>query len=157
NGYVTTDFPGGVGDIDSAPDAVGSSWPAGNTLGDYGGTLGADVRVHLAAPSSSEDLWIGFVSDNAAVAVCDDVGTPASSWTTYTLTLDTSHLVQCFSGNPLTRAQASAELAGFGQVFVLAKNSDDIAETLDVDNAELSPPNVAVTPPTGKVARTITL
>jgi hypothetical protein len=57
----------------------------------------------------------------------------------------------------LTGAQASAELAGFGQVFVLAKNSDGVAETLDVDNSELSAPNKAVTRPTGKVARTVTL
>lgn len=157
NGYIAGDFVSGVGDMQSVPHGGGSTWTPGNALGDYGGTVRADVRVSLNGSSNTEDLVIGFASDNAAADVCDDVGTPTSSWATYSLTLDASHLVQCLSGKPLTAAQVSAELAGFDGMFVLARNQDKVEEVVGVDNAELSPPQIAETPPTGKIKRTLAL
>ncbi len=157
SGYIEADFANGLGGVESSPDAEGTTWPAGNALGDSGGTLGADVRVQLFGTSLTEDLAIGFFSSNTAALACEDLGTPASVWTTYSVTLDTSHLLDCYTGNPLSGAQASAALAGFKAMFVSAGNTENVPEQVNVDNVILSPPDVGQTPPTGKVARTLTL
>jgi len=153
DGYITTDFQSGIGLILSAPGAAGSTWSAGNALGDSGGTLGADVRVTLDGSSGTEDLVVGFSSSNAFDLVCEDFGTPTSSWDTYTVTLDPTKLIDCDTEQPVTGAQLSAALAGFESMFVGADNLNSVKETVDVDNAALSPPNVAATPRTGRVAR----
>ncbi len=157
NGYINITFASGGGDIQSVPNDAGSTWPAGNALGDYGGTLAADVRVHLNGATSTEDLVIGFFSSNASALACEDLGAPTSSWATYTVTLDVSHLISCSTGKPLTGPQASADLAGFEGIVVGAGNLDNVGEVVDVDNATLAGPQAGQTPPTGTVSRALTL
>ena len=100
---------------------------------------------------------IGFYSSNTSVVACQDMGPPKSNWTTAAATLDTKHLTNCNTASPLTGAQVSAALAGFGGIFVFAGNLDSVSETVDVDNAELAGPEAARTAPTGSVTRRFTL
>jgi hypothetical protein len=157
NGYVTTDFSGGIGFVESLPGAAGSTWSAGNALGDYGGTLGADFRVQLGGTSGTEFLQVAFLSSNAWDPACGASVVPTSSWAPYAVTLNTSHLTDCDTERPLTGAEVSAALAGFERMIVLVGNFDGVAETVDVDNAVLSALGVPVTPPAGNIAREITL
>jgi hypothetical protein len=158
NGYITTQFPSGIGGVQSGRNpAGGSTWKAGNAAGDYGGSLAVDLRVHFDGSSDDPDLAIGLFSANATTRACQDFGAPPSSWTTYTVKLTRHNLVDCSSNLPLTGAQVTAALAGFTSMYVAAVNDDGVSETVDVDNARLSGPKTAGTAPTGNIQRWLTL
>jgi hypothetical protein len=102
---------------------------------------------------------IGFFTNNSNVVPCQDTGGPfATGWNTYWITLDPSGLDDCNKTNtPLTAAQATAALAGFDSMFVYVFANDKLADTVNLDNASLSGPQTAVSPPTGTVTRKFTL
>ncbi len=154
-GYVSAQFPSGSGQFESAP----ASWAPGNAVGDYGGTLGADVRVQLASGAEAQALEIGFHSTNSAVLACEylEPWAPSSNWSTVAVPLDPQHLNDCMTPKPLTGAQLRAALAGFDGIYVFAGNVDSVPETVDVDNARLAGPPAPVAAPTGSVARKFTL
>lgn len=153
-GYVTGSFqPPSYGLFQSVPGSAGTTWPPGNAVGDYGGTLQADVN----ASDPTTDVFVGFFSSNSSVLPCADMGVTGFGWKTESLTLDTSHLVDCVTSNPLTGAQASAALAGFEAMIVAPSVTNNNSITVGLDNAQLNGPDLAVTPPTGTVARAFTL
>lgn len=154
-GYISAQFPSGSGQFESVP----ASWPPGNALGDYGGTVGADVRVKLASGAEAQALEIGFHSTNSSVAACEylEPWAPSSIWSAVAVTLDPNHLSDCNTPRTLTGAQLRAALAGFDGIFVFAGNVDGVSETVDVDNAQLAGPQAAKTAPTGSVTRKFTL
>jgi hypothetical protein len=153
-GYISSAFSIGDGLVESSPGNPGSAWPKGNAVDDYGGTLGADFRVHLASASGSEVVDIGFVSSNSGAEPCGGViYNPGSGWITDMVTLAGKHLDDCQAVGVLNAAQVNAALAGFDAVFVFAGNADSVSETVDVDNAELKGPQVVGSHPTGAIPR----
>lgn len=153
-GFVSAQFsPPDFGAFESTRSTAGGTWDPGNALANYGGTLTAD----LMASDATSDALVGFFSDNSGVLPCVDVGAVGSAWATYTATLDTGHLVDCVTNNPLTGAQASAALAGFDSMFVLVGDTDNSVDNVSLDNAALAGPQTPVTPPTGAVSRKFTL
>ncbi len=152
-GYIT-----GVSDSGFAALQSGSTtWPSANAIGDYGGTLATDIRVNYSSVATETDTTIGFWSGNSSVYACQDLGPTTAAWSTDTATLDASHLDDCSTGRPLTGPQLTAALAYFGGIVVRAGDYESVAATVDVDNAELSAPQAAVTPPTGAIARVLVL
>lgn len=156
-GYITNTFPHGLSVIEPAAGTSGSTWRPTNALNDYGGTLAADIQVHLNSATSDEDLQIGFESNNTRRILCEDFGQPTATWATYTVMLDASHLIDCESGKPVSGATVRAALAGFKAIDIDATNFSNVGEVVDVDNAELSPPEIGEKPPTGSVKRALTL
>jgi hypothetical protein len=150
-GYITAQFSSGNGLLESSPATTGSTWPGGNAVDDYGGTLGADVRVNLASPSSTQVL-VGFYSSNSNAQPCA-AGTPGASWTTDSATLDAKHFNNdCGYPYLLNAAKVNAALAGFKGIFLYAGNVGGVSETLDVDNAELTGPLAGGSHPVGTIA-----
>ncbi len=127
---------------------------AGNAVDDYGGTLTVDIAGSENDPSA--DASVGLFSDNSSVVPCEDLGAIGEGWNTEAVTLDTSHLVECGTSTPLTGAQASAALAGFQAIFVYIAGTGT-SDTFALDNAALSGPQSAGSPPTGHVTREFTL
>ena len=126
---------------------------AGNALNDYGGTLAADVAD---SNDPASDVSIGFFSGNSSVLACEDMGLAGVGWETHAATLDTSHLIDCNTSNPLTGPQASAALAGFRAMFVYISGTGTFV-TVGIDNAAHSGPTTAGGHPTGAVTRAFTL
>jgi hypothetical protein len=149
NGYISGQLdPDNYGDFQSS---VGA-W-AGDALDDYGGTLTVDI----SAPSdNAADVTVGFFTNNGSVLPCERMGAVGAGWETKAVTLDTSHLVDCATTKPLTGAQASAALAGF-QAMVVFPYGTGTSDIFGIDNAALSGPQLAETPPTGAVTRAFTL
>lgn len=153
-GYVTAQLNPGGGLFESTPPSLGGTWDPGNALGDYGGK----VQVDMKASDPTSDAVIGFRTNNSNVEPCQEVGGFMAGWHTYWTALDPSGLDDCHKTNtPLTAAQATAALAGFDGMFVFAFDNDNMADSVNLDNASLSGPQTAVAPPTGTVTRRFTL
>ena len=152
-GYIT----GSAGFFVSAGSSDGGTWDPGNAVGDYGGK----IQVDMEASDPTSEAVIGFDTNNSNVQPCQDTGGPfANGWHTYSITLDPSGLDDCNKTGtpPLTAAQATAALAGFrGIVYAYVFANDNQGDSVNLDNASLSGPQTAVTPPTGRVTRTLTL
>jgi hypothetical protein len=164
-GYITAQFnPPYFGVFQSTGSGNGGTWNSGNALGDYGGTLKVDIQ----ATDANSDAYYGFFSSNSSVIPCNEAGVVGTSWDTYSVPLDTGDLFDCakvmqcttpicIQAAQLTGAQVSAALAGFEAMVVFPLDIDSAPDTVNLDNAALAGPQVAVTPPAGKVMRTLTL
>jgi hypothetical protein len=141
---------GGSGLFQSTGSSNGGTWDAGNALGDYGGK----VQVDLEGSDSTSDAVVGFFTNNADVVPCQEVGPLAAGWHTYWITLDRSGLDDCHkTDTPLTPAQATAALAGSDGMFAYVFDSDNGADTVNLDNASLAGPLTPVAAPSGTVTR----
>ncbi len=164
-GYITAQFdPPNFGTFQSTGSSNNGTWNPGNALGDYGGTL----KLDLEASDPNSDAYYGFFSSNSAVLPCSEAGVVGTDWATYSVTLETGDLFDCekviqcttpacIQSTKLTGAQVTAALAGFEAMVVLPSDTDDATDSMNLDNAMLSGPDVAVKPPTGKAARALTL
>ncbi len=138
--------------LESGGVSSATTWIPGNALGDYGGKLQVDLKG-----SNAGDATIVLVSNNSSVSLCSTTaGAVATTWTTYSVNLDPSGFESCFSRKPLTGALVSASLAGFRLIEVSVTNHGTGSYDLGLDNASLSGPPSAATPPTGMIARAFT-
>ena len=143
--------------IESGGVSPGSTWVPGNALHDYGGKFQVDLKGSNAGAAT-----IFLISNNSSVALCSKTaGALATAWTTYSVNLDLSGFQNCVpwpsgSRKPLTGAMVSAALAGFRLIEVSVSNHGAGSYDLGLDNASLSGPKSAVTPPTGTITRAFT-
>jgi hypothetical protein len=155
-GYITGHVIAGRAGFESNWSSNGGTWDPWNALGAYGGK----IQVDMEASDPTAEAVIEFSTNNSNVEACQDTGGPfANGWHTYSITLDPSGLDDCKkTDTPLTVAQATAALAGFDGVYAYVFANDKQADfTVNLDNASLSGPQTAVTPPTGTVTRQFTL